>query len=338
MPHTTDKSDANKMPDPELDPLQNPLLAAHMGRWAEVYFANPPEKRGQAISALLGELGNISAAKSPSMQALNNDYRSRDPGTTEEPDSFPAAEESVYSCSACAYSNSAGHTFCGMCGAPLQVLREANVTPVPAADPIAGGSWSHPKPSRSGQPDELESEAVPYRQRVSMGIALAILLAMLGYMTWRGAKALSSAPSTESAPSHSLGRAVTATSAQQPSAMRQDQTTDVRPSSPMIGSVPAGSFPATTGERGAVELATAEKYLNGSQGTPRDSAEAAQWLWKAVGKGNLPATMALSDLYLRGDGVSKSCDQARLLLEAAARKGEPTATERLRNLQASGCD
>jgi TPR repeat protein len=48
--------------------------------------------------------------------------------------------------------------------------------------------------------------------------------------------------------------------------------------------------------------------------------------------------IALSDLYLRGDGVPKSCDQARLLLDAAARKSEPAAAERLRHLQAFGCE
>jgi hypothetical protein len=43
-------------------------------------------------------------------------------------------------------------------------------------------------------------------------------------------------------------------------------------------------------------------------------------------------------LYLRGDGVPKNCDQARLLLDAAARKGGTAAAERLRNLQAFGCE
>jgi len=81
----------------------------------------------------------------------------------------------------------------------------------------------------------------------------------------------------------------------------------------------------------------AEKYLNGGPGAARDSRQAATWLWKAVGKKNLTATMLLSDLYLRGDGVPKNCDQARLLLDAAGRKGATAAAERLRNLQAFGC-
>jgi len=97
----------------------------------------------------------------------------------------------------------------------------------------------------------------------------------------------------------------------------------------------ASSSPMVADSSGAEELASAEKYLNG---TPRNSREAAQWLWKAVGKGNVGATISLSDLYLRGDGVTKSCDQARLLLDAAARKGGRAAGERLRNLQAFGCN
>jgi TPR repeat protein len=56
-----------------------------------------------------------------------------------------------------------------------------------------------------------------------------------------------------------------------------------------------------------------------------------------VGKGNLAATVTLSDLYLRGDGVPKNCDQGHLLLDAAARKGSTGAAERLRHLQAFGC-
>jgi TPR repeat protein len=81
----------------------------------------------------------------------------------------------------------------------------------------------------------------------------------------------------------------------------------------------------------------AEKYLKGGRGTTPNSSEAARWLWKAVSKKNLAAMVELSDLYLRGDGVPKSCDQAHLLLDAAARKGETAAAVRLRNLPSFGC-
>ena len=78
--------------------------------------------------------------------------------------------------------------------------------------------------------------------------------------------------------------------------------------------------------------------MNGTSGMTRDSGEAAQWLWKAVSKQNVDAVLALSDLYSRGDGVPKNCDQARLLLDAAARKGSPAAAEQLRRLQGSNCE
>ena len=88
---------------------------------------------------------------------------------------------------------------------------------------------------------------------------------------------------------------------------------------------------------GAEELAIAESYLSGTQGKARDSSEAAQWLWKSVGKQNAAAALLLSDLYVTGDGVPRNCDQARLLLDAAARKGVPGAGERIRDLPNLGC-
>lgn len=92
--------------------------------------------------------------------------------------------------------------------------------------------------------------------------------------------------------------------------------------------------------RGAVdgtqELLLAQRYLDG-KGTPPDPATAARWLWKAVGKQNPRAALLLADLYTRGDGVSKSCAQARILLGVAANKGVHEAAPRLRSLEASGC-
>lgn len=88
---------------------------------------------------------------------------------------------------------------------------------------------------------------------------------------------------------------------------------------------------------GAEELATAQRYLSGAAGQARDSNEAAKWLWKAISKQNGQATLMLADLYLRGDGVAKSCEQGRVLLDSAAQRGIAGAAERLRNLQAFGC-
>ncbi len=80
----------------------------------------------------------------------------------------------------------------------------------------------------------------------------------------------------------------------------------------------------------------AEQYLDSSNGA-RNPAAAAQWLWKAVAKQNPTALVLLSNLYLEGDGVARSCDQARILLVAAAKKGAPNVTPQLRKLEQNGC-
>ena len=99
--------------------------------------------------------------------------------------------------------------------------------------------------------------------------------------------------------------------------------------------VPPATSEASSVTNGSAELAMAEEYLTGKRGS-RNSAVAATFLWKAVSKDNTTATLLLSDLYRTGDGVPKSCDQARVLLYAAARKNVPEAGRKLRALQA-GC-
>jgi hypothetical protein len=89
-------------------------------------------------------------------------------------------------------------------------------------------------------------------------------------------------------------------------------------------------------EGGAQELRLAERYLEGKSGA-RDTTEAGKWLWKAVGKENSTAAVLLADLYARGDGVPKNCDQARILLVSATKKGASQAAHALRNLETNGC-
>lgn len=108
------------------------------------------------------------------------------------------------------------------------------------------------------------------------------------------------------------------------------------PSGQIAKPAPQPEASDSTAGNGSQELALAEDYLNGKRG-PRDSAEAAKFLWKAVGKENPSAILLLSDMYLVGDGVPKSCDQARLLLNAAVRKNVPLAAQKLHNLLNSGC-
>jgi hypothetical protein len=92
-----------------------------------------------------------------------------------------------------------------------------------------------------------------------------------------------------------------------------------------------------TSDKGAQELAQAQDFLEGKNGKQHSSEQAAEWLWRAVQKENAEATVLLSGLYLRGDGVAKNCDQARLLLDAAAGKGRKDAAEQLQHMAAFGC-
>ena len=405
MPHPTDKFEPETtLPDPELNPLLNPLLAAHMGRWAEVYFTSPPERRGQAVAELLRELEKTAGSEPAPVSDAGN--RRKEIAAREIAKASPAAAESAYVCHACGQDNRFEQKFCGRCGAPLTSSAEESVAPLGETESISHARWSEPEPapadiSRAIEPSimptdiyraedtresawalprrdlpkfALESEAAPYRYRLYIGVAVALLLAALVYLGWRGtgasgdatpdtaSKTIPSAPPEASttapanpapqpSPPPSSTQGSTKSSSAEPkapSAATPTQSQSPAPANPRVDQAanaqpiprltPAAGSPAVANElSGAEELALAERYLKGNRDTARDSREAAQWLWKAVAKGNVSATIALSDLYLRGDGVPKSCDQARLLLDAAARKGGGAAAERLRNLQAFGC-
>lgn len=474
MPRPLDDSDDSTLPNRDLNPLLNPLLAEHMGRWAEVYFTNPPEKREQAIAELLRELGS---APRPETAVQHNSEESSEQGTEQIPEDLaedvgeaipearaghslrrgveelgeeqPTHSEpwrsreafgSVLICGSCGKSNLEGQRFCGMCGAALRLPPEHSYPSRTDHElPHTGSSWSERGLSPSGisdadevesekdsssvadrylagrfpgsqvggrypdsstpqmeheepevEPDEMrefalpqpesvpsygsvpsfaaaaevESESVPYRYRAYVGVVLAVILGSLFYMLWRnkqnpsGSAALQSQPSSNAIPQPATGsttplatkNATGFTSQTAPGRKRQAaQPQSAKPSPRKLeaadrpgprGALPSGAAnsPASAaGQSGSEELLMAEKYLRAGPGTARDSQEAARWLWKAVGKQNLAAAMMLSDLYLQGDGVPKSCDQARLLLDVAAKKGSAAAADRLRNFPAFGC-
>lgn len=436
MAQPADKIEGEILPEPELNPLLNPLLAAHMGRWAEVYFTSPPEKRAQAVSDLVRELRSGPPPQSSPVQPVVEQRPAPEPVRevkafrVEPIPASPGVEQSLQTCGECSAENPAQQKFCGMCGATLQSsptfpsnasaseitaieetreeylnetqssMEREQATGDYAAQYAPDSSFSFGGYASRGSREQgrfvedaylpqfaVESPSVPYRYRLYIGIAVAVLLGGLLYMAWHRTPN-SSGDTSESVPSRVMPSAPSrATPARPPEPAPQravvptDKASDTAPArtapptaapssapagpasnnssgrqsqassgsdtaqapkekapSPRIVSVAANSSAAVPGSTGAEELATAEKYLNGGyQGGVRDNREAAQWLWKAVGKGNLTATLVLSDLYLRGDGIPKSCDQARLLLNVAARKGKAAAGERLRNLQAFGC-
>jgi hypothetical protein len=86
--------------------------------------------------------------------------------------------------------------------------------------------------------------------------------------------------------------------------------------------------PPGAGAPGADEMSKAK---NAS-----DSAAAAAWLWKATAKGNPEAPVQLADMYIKGSGVPRSCEQAVVLLKTAAEKENALARNRLASMYATG--
>jgi len=458
----SDQPDDSTLPRPELNPLLNPILASHMGRWAEVYFTNPPERRESAILELLRELESDPAAASNTFPPVAETVLEEVIGISDA--SSPAQDEVVWIadassarpeevriadasfspqaakppsvCGLCGQSNPSEQLFCGMCGARLsictisvgassepekfhpvesaprafsdlpevvsptirQIIEESgdpySPPPVPSLSPARREPVA-PRAAKNLGVVRVQPTPISNRRPLYVGASVvALLLVLLLYVGWRtkagsssattqGLQPSSSQPETPpSQPVPSVIQGAQQHSKKLPAANRQPAATKIpanvgsssattpglqpsssQPETPPSQPVPsiiqgaqqhskklpaanrqpaATKTPATVGsatpmEGGSEELAIAQKYLNGTKSENHDNGEAAKWLWKAVGKQNMAATLLLSDLYLRGDGVPRSCDQARLLLDAAARKGKGQATERLRRLQALGC-
>jgi hypothetical protein len=411
----TDEPDVTILPEPDLNPLMNPLLAKHMGRWAEVYFTTPPEKRAEAVSELVREL----TRNSPTVDITTPPSHTNEDRIDEAPQDFPdqlvigkpfAQQTATLICGSCGSGNSAAQRFCGMCGAPVTFSEESDSQEIAQEAPVNARVWdtaegsvlnradttatdstpgfyAHdedfaaseklPVSSTGWRPTEFHSlmqyepEPTPRNYRIYVGLAVVAVLASLVYITWRSNTTLWSSgaapaalPEAAPAPSGEAQTAAPAKSAEAATTL-PNPANDSPPARPATAPLPqkqkqpsqsaendrglrsrfgpaiipaaANSSAIAPEQSGSEELATAEKYLNAGPGMGRNSPQAVAWLWRAVAKQNLTATMLLSDLYLRGDGVAKSCDQARLLLDVAARKGRAAAAERLRNMQAFGC-
>jgi hypothetical protein len=448
LPRPDDHSDGSStLPPPELNPLLNPILAQNMGRWAEVYFTSPPEKREQAVLDLLRELQGDNPEPEVNAPSPVSEQESRAiTAPTSRPEEVPVA---VVHCQACGRENPGSHRFCGMCGTPVGEQRAAadlNITDLHVADfpvadfqradmaredrpgqdrpsddrrvahlfaedpaPLAPRSEERTGPSinpvsepawntgeflsargarefddRDDRTSNLFESAPPSRPYgLYAGIAVVVVLA-LAYVAWRsmqtspsssqGSRVASQAPpvvTTEpaaSSPATTLAKADSpqpipdrtaevASPANTQAAVPANSAEDPRRADPLPDSAKAKPSPDAAAQaaspigaidgknleaepvsaNGEQELAIAQRYLSGAEGQERNSAEGAKWLWKAIAKHNADATLLLSDLYLKGDGVEKNCDQARVLLDAAAGRGLKGAGDRLRHLQAFGC-
>ena len=82
---------------------------------------------------------------------------------------------------------------------------------------------------------------------------------------------------------------------------------------------------------------TADAAPSNGNSPVTDPADPIRSLWSAVSQGNTSAEVTLAKLYLIGGGVPKSCDQAKVLLQAAAKKGNGEAIDKLSQINKDGC-
>jgi len=144
-------------------------------------------------------------------------------------------------------------------------------------------------------------------------------------------KEVTSAPST--AATKKPGN--TPAAAANPAKPKSPSTT---PSAPATNK-PAAQKPPTEpeSEPGEQEYSQAQDILK-SGDREGGFQEAVRLLWIAVEKGNSKAEVSLAGLYRRGEGVTRNCDQTRILLTAAARKGNSEAQRRLDKFLREGCE
>jgi hypothetical protein len=380
-PPEDDRKTAENLPDPELNPMTNTLLAQNMGRWAEVYFTTPPEKRDAAVQQLLRELRSgvkptqngiseekITVSEQEILDAkqkfveLENTLAELQRKRVEE--SASASSESAeleLMCPACLSKNKLGQRFCGLCGFTLSADRNSPsqaVPPVPqpkseaTAIERAGDDWSWLH--------ERNRTALVVKQQKTTNwkyvfvVVFVLMGCALGYLWWRGSlqtradekerntahrdvgSVRPNAAEKTSSQRVPVGKGATAeperanSSKQKHKQAAAQASTEAERRSVPSNSAVENSIP----EGGMQELETARRYLDG-RGVPKDSSVAAQWLWKSIAKKNTEALITLSDMYAAGDGVPKSCDQARLLLSTAAQRGSQEAREKLKSIISS---
>ena len=370
------------LPNPDLNPLTNPTLGRNLGKWAQVYFTNPPEKRDDALSELLRELETTpqveQATEVPGVQGENGGSSNGSSGQTLTSNSTAAITN--LSCPQCERNNAPEQWFCGYCGFPLRGTAPsvASATQAVEGPPVRPSQFPTSRMSEAQHTDLQwlrERSLAGFRSsnhashpfRSLLLIVFVLGLGGLAYHYWHGrAAGPATTGSTQPRASQDAKFVSPAANMAQPdplaaapirqrppaSERRQPQernssktlalkaasapTTSRKPASPSTAGLPVADEGLPLNDKGERELAIAETFLR-SGGSARDPGEAAKWLWKSVAKHNTTALVRLAGLYKRGDGVSKSCDQAQLLLVAAAKRGSVQAGQELKRLQTSGC-
>jgi hypothetical protein len=127
-----------------------------------------------------------------------------------------------------------------------------------------------------------------------------------------------------------------------------DKSSQPPAATPSGADKPEAAKPQVTREKSEPLREKAEQFRDEKPAPPGDEgaakptrsqhpAEDVRSLWSAVGQGNTAAEVTLAKLYMIGGGVPKNCDQARVLLKAAVKKGNTEAITTLSQLNRQGC-
>ncbi len=95
---------------------------------------------------------------------------------------------------------------------------------------------------------------------------------------------------------------------------------------------PSAASPADGASESVLERQSSQRKPE-----PLNTSDSVESLWGAVQGGSVSAEISLAERFVRGDGVLKNCDQAKVLLRAASRRGSREATLRLYQLESEGC-
>lgn len=338
----------SSLPRPELNPLTNPILGRNLGRWAQVYFTSPPEKREEAVSDLLRELETEPAmAQGQSKVESSVSVPSKDTSAIlistlrEARDSVQSSKTlAEIECANCKYVNSSDNRFCGFCGGPLEEEQESSVI----AEPVQTES-----PRVFEQDTDLEwlrnKELASFQVKpgysfgwVKYTLAIAAMV-IAGFLFFQSRGRISPPTQTQPAsrvtsqeprnavPDRALPEQKNDKGLIQAASLKKEQPRAV-PSSAQSKEALDNSALVS----GDPDFRLAQTYLQN-----RNASDAARLLWKAVGRNNTEAALSLSQLYARGEGVVKNCDQARILLVAAAKRGSSAAAQQLRHFDSGVC-
>jgi hypothetical protein len=190
---------------------------------------------------------------------------------------------------------------------PADVAAPSSATPAPAA------ADANPKPDQTSQPAKPNAAQTSAPSPSSPQMQTASKQADLNART---ASTPPSSPMQKSTP--------------------PKQSASLSPK-PAVTSDTSALAPRPTGDQAATpkpQTLGAEEMAKAKNAS--DSAAAAAWLWKATAKGNPDAPVQLADMYIRGNGVPRSCEQAMVLLKTAAAKENATARNRLGSMYESG--